>query len=122
MSAHQSSLRPRRWVGATLTLLFPAFFGGCVAFNIPSVRFDDPRDRGGILGPHRQTDPEELEMMREMAASESCGPGGIGGGICASQFDEEDIDGGEKPETPPEVPWPRFHPLPTRPVFSSPTF
>lgn len=119
MSAHQSSLRPRRWVSATLTLLFPAFFGGCVAFNIPSVRFDDPGDRGGILGPHRQTDPEELEMMREMAASESCG---IGVGGCVTSFEDADMHAGEKPETPPEVPWPRFHPLPTRPVFSSPTF
>jgi len=90
-------------------------FGGCLAMNIPSVRYQDPEDRGGILGAHKKQEPATLEAMAESQHSSidstSCG--------CIDCGEGEMIDG-EKPEKPPEVPWPRFHPLPTRPVFSLP--
>lgn len=81
-----------------------------MAFNIPSVRYDDPTDRGGLLGPQRKLAPEEVEQVRAGASLSGCN------GCSVSGDDEEVIE----EEAPPEVPWPRFHPLPTRPVFSAP--
>jgi hypothetical protein len=91
---------------------------GCLALNIPSVRYDDPSDRGGLLGPHRPTDPHAALHADPHAAmnAESCDPAAChasGDGLGDESFE------GEQPPPPPEVPWPRFHPLPTRPVFSS---
>lgn len=80
-----------------------------MALNIPSVRYDDPTDRGGLLGPQRQMAPEELDALRSNASSAGCQG-------CAA---DEELEALEQ-EAPPEVPWPRFHPLPTRPVFSAP--
>ncbi len=89
--------------------------------GIPSVRYLDPEDRGGLLGPQRPASPAEVAeasggqvIVAGSDAPASClGCNDLGGeGGC-----EDD-----EPEKPPEVPWPRFHPLPTRPVFSSSQF
>lgn len=81
--------------------------GGCVAMNIPSVRYADPSDRGGLLGPQRPANQAELSAGN--CETGACDPF-IGN--CAGA-------NGQAAEEPPvpEVPWPRFHPLPTRPVF-----
>jgi hypothetical protein len=89
-------------------LLLPCVTTGCMAFNVPSVRYDDPTDRGGLLGPQRTLAPEEVDQVRNGASLSGCHG-------CAA--DEELV---VDEEAPPEVPWPRFHPLPTRPVFSAP--
>ncbi len=69
---------------------------GCVALSIPSERYHDEADRGGMFGPQRGANAERN---------------------CESDLftDADDFQESEKPA---EVPWPRFHPLPTRPVFA----
>jgi len=75
---------------------------GCVALNIPSQRFDDPADSGGLLGPWH-TDP----LVHSLEQAEGCLDGG--------PLSNEPLLVEQAPES--DVPWPRFHPLPTRPVF-----
>jgi len=95
---------------------------GCVALSIPSQRFHDPADRGGIFGDFRGS---------HRAASEGsslgipCDRGTCGAADCAAcgsaagyQSDDEFSDDGGHHSKPPEVPWPRYHPVPTRPVFA----
>lgn len=92
-------------------IFLPTLSSGCVALNIPSVRYDDPDDQGGLLGPHRQ----------------AAGGGNRSGSVplsadCESSSEflagDDGLAVSDAPK-PPEVPWPRFHPLPTRPVFST---
>lgn len=82
--------------------------GGCVAMNIPSVRYADSSDRGGLLGPQRP------------AGSTTYASGGCDSSSCgAFTGDGDSVNGHEVEEPPvPQIPWPRFHPLPTRPVFA----
>jgi len=105
-------------VACAIVGLVPMISGGCVAMNIPSVRYDDPDDRGGPFGPQKKTDPETIAMHMDGGQSwDASGPAS-----CVDCVDDDSWDGAgaEHSEKPPEVPWPRFHPLPTRPVFSSP--
>ncbi len=94
----------RLWLALGLAVL-TSVQTGCVALGIPSVRYDDPSDRGGLLGPQRPADP---------SAPAELGAAGCSAAGC--QSDGQQVE----PEPPPvpAVPWPRFHPLPTRPVFS----
>src|SRR5687768_8679550 len=113
-SVDQKLFKQRLCVGL-VSLLAPLLCGGCVALNIPSVRYDDPADRGGIFGPHRNT---AVGSVADTVGGDS---GGLGeapqsAARCADES-LEDIEEYPPPKTP-EVPWPRFHPLPTRPVFS----
>ncbi|TWU40905.1 hypothetical protein [Novipirellula artificiosorum] len=115
---------------------------GCVALNIPSERIADPTDRGGPLGhwrrgggPHHVSPPGLLssvqggetemlvhddsysgEFLRPSSSDTPWGCDTFGGGaLTVDPFDASvDEQGTAKP---PEVPWPRFHPVPTRPVF-----
>lgn len=104
----------RRPAAALLALgigivLLPTLSGGCVALNIPSVRYDDPGDRGGLFGPHRTTNGDANSEFGDVSTvTPAPGPQ-----VCVS----EDLEMDHAPK-PPEVPWPRFHPLPTRPVFA----
>ena len=97
--------------------LFPVLLSGCMALSIPSVRYHDPDDRGGLLGPQRPASPTEVVVASEEQVFVE------GGGELATCMScgDDDCDGGcegSESEKPPEVPWPRFHPLPTRPVFT----
>ncbi|WP_246151376.1 hypothetical protein [Rubripirellula reticaptiva] len=98
---------------------------GCLALNVPSERLHDPTDAGGILGDWKS---DSIGGCHHLA-----GGYGTGSGLPAG-YDGECIDGGSlevdpfgsafgsdstEPK-PPEVPWPRFHPVPTRPVFGTP--
>lgn len=95
-------------LGMSIVLL-PTLLGGCVALNIPSVRYDDPEDRGGLFGPHRKTDASAVPELTDVS--------GLADGRHACTSGSEDLEIADPPK-PPEVPWPRFHPLPTRPVFA----
>lgn len=100
--------------------------GGCVALNLPSERIADPSDRGGLFGHwrrsanHHSVGEHSIAPNREFAmgtagscVDSDCWDGGpLGEDSCESCEDG-------KPAAP-EVPWPRFLPVPTRPVFGSP--
>ncbi len=130
--------------------------------NIPSQRFADPDDRGGILGHWSKERPAEVMSEFDAEQLHSANETGIifdeiSGGIPCNQRlksqqlsgqtcceDGNCIDGGalsadpfgdydpttsdhggfgpKKPKTKPapEIPWPRYHPIPTRPVFGAP--
>ena len=114
-SVDPKSFKERLCVGL-VSLLAPLLCGGCVALSIPSVRYDDPTDRGGMFGPHRSAGVDSVEHT---VGGDSGGLGEVSqsGARCADES-LEDIEEYPPPKTP-EVPWPRFHPLPTRPVFST---
>ncbi|WP_146458311.1 hypothetical protein [Rubripirellula tenax] len=109
---------------AALMLAFAVSFGqcGCVALNIPSERAHDPADAGGILGPWKKggaSTASQHTVFDEFtndsySGDPSCSDGGALG---FDPFDPNAIEGGQT--EPPEVPWPRFHPVPTRPVFGA---
>ncbi|TWT79915.1 hypothetical protein CA13_13250 [Planctomycetes bacterium CA13] len=109
--------------------------GGCVALNIPSERIADPTDGGGMFGdwnkgqhrgaanqgprPTTFADGSEIAFDCDDLGCKSDGEGmnrefGCGP-LEVDPFDDSvDQSGVVKP---PEIPWPRFHPVPTRPVF-----
>ncbi|TWU41170.1 hypothetical protein Q31b_26090 [Novipirellula aureliae] len=105
--------------------------------NIPSERRDDPTDGGGLFGswdrkdsmphrthPHEMSDrweaggcesvPEVSEPWTDTSFDSACQES-FGGPLEVDPFDTS-VDSQGVPK-PPEVPWPRFHPIPTRPVF-----
>ncbi len=88
---------------------------GCVALNIPSHRFHDPADHGGPLGHWRHQDPLS-EGVSPVDGSHQGGPWCIDGGPLEVDPCDPSLDVHGNPKQP-EVPWPRFHPVPTRPVF-----
>ncbi|KAA1261666.1 hypothetical protein LF1_42210 [Rubripirellula obstinata] len=108
---------------------------GCVALNLPSERYHDPTDHGGIFGswktgvvdpaatqafagPNHGHSPNGMDHAAgAIGSSVDCSLDYIGGESLA--VDPFDTENGEyaKPPEPPEVPWPRFHPVPTRPIF-----
>lgn len=129
---------PQRFVA--LLMLFAAVAPqlGCVALNIPSERFGDPGDNGGLFGHWRSGGRSHLQP-HDVGADGSSLPGGHcdphahpvhdgvmhqgvlidGGPLEVDPFDPSvDVDGNRKQ---PEIPWPRFHPVPTRPVFGPAT-
>lgn len=99
---------------------------GCVALNIPSHRFHDPGDHGGLLGHWRHGGPDAHRGTVTEVSTARGNPGEFHGssGICldggpleVDPFDPTlDVNGNPKQ---PEIPWPRFHPVPTRPVFGA---
>lgn len=106
---------------------------GCLALGVPSQRLHDPIDQGGLLGDWK------ANPSRTIAAttSELIAEGGVvvpTNAACASHPKPDmgllDLPPGAsaldlattghfapRPEKPPEVPWPKYHPVPTRPVF-----
>ena len=110
---------------------------GCVALNIPSDRLHDPADHGGVLGHWRRqahlapahasgphlvspaTDPVEAMSPTQRSPGNACVDGNCVGGSCLGNCGSDEFDplAGAAARHEPEVPWPRYHPLPTRPVF-----
>lgn len=101
---------------------------GCIALSIPSERYHDPHDRGGILGDfrrgpssatHAAADSSEA-FLDGVDRSRDCTSGRCEA-LPGDRFNEdESIDDDisiHQPKTV-DVPWPRYHPVPTRPVFS----
>ncbi|MDA8743133.1 hypothetical protein N9N28_00745 [Rubripirellula amarantea] len=97
--------------------------------NIPSQRFHDADDHGGILGAWK-TGPIDLANAETMADLRSPSSNGIehaaagvehasscvsGGALDVDPFDQS--AGEHRPPAEPEVPWPRYHPVPTRPLY-----
>ena len=93
---------------------------GCVALNIPSKRFHDSTDHGGVFGPWRKhhhvgdsshADPASAHVVNEHGLMH----GWDGGPLEVDPFDPSlDANGQPKKQ---DIPWPRFHPIPTNPVF-----
>jgi len=95
---------------------------GCIALGIPSERFDDPADGGGLLGDFKRDQAYgPADMARELVEQGAVLSPSSEGLFCSdgSPLDVPAVGlGGNAPQAkPPEVPWPRFHPVPTRPVF-----
>ena len=93
---------------------------GCVALNVPSQRYHDPVDGGGIFGGWTSSSPTVQSHQASIyhPGSDIIDEGCLGGSLEVDPFDSDSsTDGNPKP---PEVPWPRFHPVPTRPVFGNP--
>ena len=105
------------WIG--LSLLLAVTQAGCVALNVPSQRYHDPDDCGGVFGawsrttasPSLHDDPHQPPTH---CVEDDCF---TGGSLECDPFDTS--VGPEGKPKPPEVPWPRFHPIPTRPVFGT---
>ncbi|MEM6776504.1 MAG: hypothetical protein AAF670_02535 [Planctomycetota bacterium] len=114
-------------------LLLP-ICAGCVALGLPSERYHDPSDHGGLLGDWRSADgvvpaampaPLAEEFIEEGAVlvpNENHAPCGSCLSDDASYCFPMDLDpvtgaAASKPPAAPEVPWPRYHPVPTRPVL-----
>jgi len=112
-------------IALTLSVFLLTMHCGCVAMNIPSERRGDPTDGGGLFGswdrktsiPHT-THPREASEGWEMTAppcEDAFCQDPFGGPLEIDPFDTS-VDSQGTPKAP-EVPWPRFHPIPTRPVF-----
>ncbi|MEM9826581.1 MAG: hypothetical protein AAF958_08325 [Planctomycetota bacterium] len=103
---------------------------GCVALNIPSRRDHDPRDRGGLLGgwesQHEINSPDDVvgqagvivgqasETLRNFDGGPLVRTHSCDGEICADADLDRSAHIAKKQE---QVPWPRFHPIPTRPIY-----
>lgn len=92
---------------------------GCVALNIPSQRFHDATDQGGLLG-HWRGGGGGPVVQQDSTAGQFHDSGGIcvdGGQLEVDPFDPTlDVYGYPKQ---PEIPWPRFHPVPSRPILGN---
>ena len=89
---------------------------GCVALNVPSQRYHDPEDGGGVFGAWSLSGASQpIHNDHHHAPTHGVEDGVMCGSLEADPFDTCVGENG-KPK-PPEVPWPRFHPVPTRPVF-----
>ena len=91
---------------ATATMSLVAS-GGCIAWNVPSQRFHDASDRGGLLGPWTS---EAAHASLDAAHCRNWDGGPL-------RDDCDDPATTSPPVPKEEVPWPRFHPLPTRPIL-----
>ena len=109
-----------------VSFLLTLMHSGCVALNLPSERYHDPTDRGGIFGPWETgvVDPAATQALAHTPNGIDHAASTIGSNVdCIGgeslSVDPFDTTQGEyaKPPEPPKVPWPRFHPVPTRPVF-----
>lgn len=105
--AAPSTAIDRRVVG---TIVGAVLLGspGCLALNLPSDRHADPSDTGGWFGGWR---------MSSAGGSPPTAACLTGGALEADPFDPASVPGGVEPES---VPWPRFHPVPTRPIIPQP--
>lgn len=129
------ALRSSRFSGGCLAILVLVTSTGCLALGVPSKRLHDPVDQGGILGdwkanPARTPATMTAELVAEggvvVPAYEGCQansaaiPGSLDlpAGMSAMEL-ETHCGAHSKADKPPEVPWPRYHPVPTRPVFGS---
>lgn len=116
---------------ATLRALFAASWlcvclssSGCIALGIPSERYHDPADSGGLLGDWKRGQPYDsaaltAELIEEGAVLVPSPEGLLCSGVSPLDMSAVDGCGREAKPKPPKVPWPRFHPVPTRPVFGS---
>ncbi|MEM6979873.1 MAG: hypothetical protein AAF539_09385 [Planctomycetota bacterium] len=105
--------------------------GGCLALGVPSERYHDPADRGGLFSDF-QPSPETMGQPIPSHADALIATGAVltpempGCVSCDMPPDtspyplEMDVTGSkheEAPPEPPKVPWPKFHPVPTRPIL-----
>jgi len=77
----------------------------------------DPTDHGGLFGEWKDSVGEAGSSPAQLAHSLS--QYSIDGGPLECDHQEPSLEGNEPPKKD-EIPWPRFHPIPTRPVFGGP--
>ena len=130
--AAESSWRLRLILTCTAALI-SVTSTGCLALGVPSQRLHDPIDQGGLFGdwkvnPSRTVAATTAELVSEGGVVV---PAHADRGSCvADDLGLLDLPPGAsaldlattghfapRPEKPPEVPWPKYHPVPTRPVF-----
>jgi hypothetical protein len=91
---------------------------GCLALNIPSQRHHDPQDSGGIFGEWRKPAYPGRLVKEILVGSDGECDGGCGTGADGECFEGEYYGAtSTQPVEVPSVPWPQYHPVPTRPVF-----
>ncbi|QDT01654.1 hypothetical protein K227x_00210 [Rubripirellula lacrimiformis] len=108
-----------------------------MALNVPSQRYHDPSDEGGMLGHWKHGSvglgPYRAPLAHQAHGSDDFDPMMLDESFTGEPTDAVCFDGGPlqlDPSDPafgshgkseaPEVPWPRFHPVPVRPVFGAP--
>lgn len=99
------------------TLLLVAFAtilaSGCVGLNLPSVRYHEAHDPGAI-----PTIDEALLFSRQPTGCQMpAGPQTGSDEALQRQIEDEARERAKHEASLPKVPWPRFHPVPTAPVF-----
>ncbi len=115
--ANQPMATPFQLIWLPLLLLLVSSQSGCVALSIPSERFHDPADGGGLFGHWHGDLGHSCERCEHSPGNWD--PSSLDGGPL--ECDPLDPAAGEhgKPKQD-EVPWPKFYPVPTRPVFGPP--
>lgn len=104
---------------------------GCIALGIPSKRFHDPQDRGGLLGDFRvggslptPVNAGDGDHFIDNSGHPAPCVEGYCVDACESETPYDNFDDGAgirsigRHQKLPDVPWPRYHPVPTRPVFT----
>lgn len=129
LPAFRSNCHPSTLALAFTIVICLATTSGCIALSIPSQRFHDPKDHGGLFGDFRRNGagrlssghlPDETAIHEGVAGDGPCNHGRcVGDGHYDGGYEEDEFEAnGPNHHKPAEVPWPRYHPLPTRPVFS----
>ncbi len=121
-STYMKLPRLYRWLSIACWLCLCVGSSGCVVLGIPSERFHDPADAGGLLGDWKRDQVYGPSEVAAELAQQGVVIATHDGVFCG---DEAALDAppngcsGTIPARLPEVPWPRFHPVPTRPVFGT---
>lgn len=100
-----------------LALVLMTSQAGCVALSIPSQRRHDPTDHGGLFGDWKNVGAAAQLFSPQ---SHSVSDFSIDGGPLECDSLEPSFEEQKAPEKD-EIPWPRYHPVPTRPVFGGQT-
>jgi hypothetical protein len=116
-----------RYSCLTLAILALTTQFGCVALSIPSERLHDPGDHGGLFGDWNHDVDHNVDQVGACTDGHCEDPSRClvgmpcdGGPLDSDPLDPMlDLDGNPK-KNEEKVPWPRFHPVPTRPVFGQP--
>jgi hypothetical protein len=90
---------------------------GCVALNLPSDRYQDPADHGGLLGSWKTADASPPASGDSETYCDETGTPVDQGALVVDPFDTESGEFADAKKD--EIPWPRFHPIPTRPIYGN---
>ena len=112
----------------SLILVFAGLLGGCIHPNLTSIRYGEghlpPQGNASLEMTHHGPESlfrEQSAVPHEMVPAYEMAPKNCETANCATEgyLYDPSMDEHNQPDTP-EAPWPRFHPLPTRPVLGPP--